>query len=157
MIQLLSLLLMGCLTTGCITYVKGPSEPVSELERHRRFFERVTGHNTRAVSIQWMQNPMEFNGALGVCFPLTKEVFINRRAFQDMGTNRRRAVVSHELIHCHLYIGHSDPDNEEFSLMAPYMWQGKMKKKLLMDELMKYRAIGSRSSNNKRNIQCGSR
>lgn len=60
----------------------------------------------------------------GLCFPSSKNILLNRDAWNQMGDFQRRALVFHELGHCHLNRRHDNAlfKGKKLSLMH---WIGK--------------------------------
>lgn len=134
------MLLMGC----------GPGEPLNFVQvteddarfwRYRAFFERHTGHNTRYIPINYGKTD-----ATASCMPRIvsgkwhdKNIVVNRKEFDSLPLVARRAVIAHELIHCHLEEkGHLPPSPGQFVLMAEKLDWTTIDDDALLEELEHY-------------------
>ena len=93
--------------------------------RYRQFFEKHTGHNTGKIPIMYGKEEV-----LASCrsrqFDVDgkkwhqKHIVVSQRKFDGLSVNWRRAIIAHELIHCHLEVKNhiEDPEAEGLQLMA---------------------------------------
>ena len=92
--------------------------------RYRAFFEKHTGHDTGYIPIMYGEE-----SAVASCrsriWPNNskwhqKHIVVNRLKFDRLSVNWRRAIIAHELIHCHLEVDYhiEDPEAETLQLMA---------------------------------------
>lgn len=90
--------------------------------RYRAFFEKVTGHHTHGIPIFYGH---ENGNTIASCRARiwqgrwhSKHIVVDRDVFDALSVNWRRAIIAHELIHCHLeQKGHTHTEN--FELMNP--------------------------------------
>lgn len=110
---------------------------------YREFFELHTGHDTNNV-------PIAFGKVhTASCRPRivfgkwhNKKIYVNKYLFlNEMTDNHRRAIIAHELVHCHLEIKqHETYDPGRFVLMAPALnLSEEVTEEELIDQLSLYR------------------
>lgn len=89
--------------------------------RYRAFFEEHTGHQTDYIPIA--------SGEAGLAYctfreymgrRIAKYIVVNKTRFDELSPWHRRAIIAHELIHCHLDVEHTPQTGYgEYDLMSP--------------------------------------
>lgn len=120
---LLSILLLSACGPGECLDFEELNQDDGRFYRYRAFFEKHTGHRTHKIKINYGKSKSaascksrRFGGKWH-----SKQIIVNPGLFDGLGLNHRRALIAHELIHCHLEeSGHlPQPEGSEFVLMAP--------------------------------------
>jgi hypothetical protein len=83
-------------------------QPGAGFEWYRSYFEAVTGYRTNIPIVYGKEEGLascQYNvDAFGHW--QNKVIVVNRKEFAELSVNWRRAVIAHELVHCHLEYDH---------------------------------------------------
>lgn len=118
---LLSVFIISCGTCMEIDYYESKND--GRFNRYSQYFDLITGHDTRREIIFYgkVSNPKIIIGECHIKKNIItqqtiKYIVINKSLFDNLSVNWRRAVIAHELVHCHLaYKKHSsDPEDLMF-------------------------------------------
>ena len=122
----LLLLIIGfnsCCGTDELTHIIKPNNIT--FDPYRTYFEQQTGHTHTSYVPIYYGNAGEGNIIASCKFRtdhhghwINKRIVVNANRFDNLSRIWKRAIVAHELIHCHLEVKeHTEPVKDRFGVM----------------------------------------